>query len=96
MKGRRRGPQEALDLLIIPNLVDAGSVIELAALGARIRCYQPAVVRPGQYARQRAVGVIGLAQRSLSKLVAPIEKDRSCARIGERLERKVAEGALDA
>jgi hypothetical protein len=49
----RRGSQETLDVLIVPNLACAVTVIKLARFRARIVCDQSTVVRP----RKNAVAV---------------------------------------
>jgi hypothetical protein len=76
-KIRRRGLQESRYVLVVPNLVDAGAVIKLADLGARIFCNQPAIVSPRKNARQSAIGIVGLSQRRFCQLIAPVEKLRS-------------------
>ena len=59
---RRCGFQEARDLFVVPNLVDASAVIKLAALGAWIGRDQSAIMRPRKNPRQRAISIVSLPQ----------------------------------
>src|SRR5262249_41755122 len=75
------GSQEPRDLFVAPNLVNASTVIKLAAFGAWIGLNQAALDRPRENACQGAINIVGLPQGRLRQLITPFEKDVYCTRV---------------
>jgi hypothetical protein len=78
-------------VLDAPHEVDAGAVIDAPATLAGVDGDPAAILRPIQDQLEHLPRIVGLPLRCQRKLVAPFEEDAAGARIGQRLERSVAE-----